>query len=147
MYGLATDDSHHYHDFGKDWSNAGRGWVMTKANELNPSSLIESLEAGQFYATTGVVLDEVSFVDNVLTIDVAEEEGISYTIYFIGCRSENSMPEILRSEVATQAYFQLTEDLLFVRCRITSTKEQHNPVEDMVYEMAWTQPVIYDTVR
>ena len=34
MYGLATDDSHNYHEFGKAFSNAGRGWVMVESETL-----------------------------------------------------------------------------------------------------------------
>ena len=41
----------------------------------------------------------------------------------------------------SQASFELTDDILFVRCKITSTKLQDNPIEDILYEMAWTQPV------
>jgi hypothetical protein len=40
-----------------------------------------------------------------------------------------------------KATFELTNDMLFVRCKITSSKLQNNPVEDLAYETAWTQPV------
>ncbi|NJM26745.1 MAG: histidinol-phosphatase [Bacteroidia bacterium] len=34
LYGLATDDSHSYHEFGAAFSNAGRGWIMVHATRL-----------------------------------------------------------------------------------------------------------------
>ncbi len=40
MYGLATDDSHNYHQVGSAYSNAGRGWVMVYTDSLKPASLI-----------------------------------------------------------------------------------------------------------
>ena len=50
-------------------------------------------------------------------------------------------------EVATvegeSAALELEQDWLFVRCKITSSKLQENPIENLLYEMAWTQPVQY----
>jgi hypothetical protein len=40
LYGLATDDSHNYHQMGSAYSNSGRGWVMVYADSLNAASLI-----------------------------------------------------------------------------------------------------------
>lgn len=56
MYGIATDDSHNYHLFGGQYSNSGRGWVMVQSSSLNPKSIIKNMEAGNFYASTGVTL-------------------------------------------------------------------------------------------
>lgn len=140
MYGLATDDSHHYHVKGSKWSNAGRGWIMVQADSLTPASLIAAMEAGQFYATTGVTLKRLEFNKNKLSVEVAQETGITYTISFIGCRKGLSEPEEFKSMEGTKANFELTDDILFVRCKITSSKLQSNPIENILYEMAWTQP-------
>jgi hypothetical protein len=141
LFGLATDDAHHYHVKGKKWSNAGRGWVMVQTAALNIENIIEALEAGAFYASTGVSLKEVSFNENLLSVEVDEEPNTSYLIEFIGCKKGQKMTKVLETSRKTAASFPITEDLLLVRCRITSTKKQDNPVEDFVYEMAWTQPV------
>ena len=61
LLGLATDDSHSYHQFGPTFSNAGRGWVMVYANNLQPQTLIEALERGDFYASSGVTLSQLKF--------------------------------------------------------------------------------------
>lgn len=144
MYGLATDDSHHYHTKSSEWDNAGRGWIMVLANSLEPESLINSMENGQFYATTGVLLDSMKFLDNKILIDLKEEEGITYTISFIGYRKDQSETEVLMTVTGTKAEYELTEDILFVRGKITSSKLQDNPIENMKYEMAWTQPVLLE---
>lgn len=142
LYGLATDDSHHYHKKGSEWSNAGRGWVMVQTDSLSATSLIDAMESGDFYASTGVSLKKVEYAKNKLSIEVLEEEGINYTLTFIGCRKGQSQTEEFVSTKGTRADFELADDILFVRCKITSSKLQDNPIEDILYEMAWTQPVL-----
>jgi hypothetical protein len=143
MYGLATDDSHHYHVKGSTWSNAGRGWIMVQADSLNPASIIEAMEEGQFYASTGVELKDLVLNNNTLNVEVQKEAGITYEISFIGCNKGKSEPEILMSAEGDKASFKLTEEILYVRCKITSSKKHGNPIEDLFFETAWTQPVQY----
>lgn len=142
MYGLATDDSHHYHVMDSKWSNAGRGWIMVQADSLTPASLIAAMEAGQFYATSGVVLKELEFENSKMSVEVAAETDVRYTISFTGCRKGRSEPEEFMSVEGISADFDLADDILFVRCKITSTKLHNNPIENLLYEMAWTQPVV-----
>lgn len=142
IYGLATDDSHSYHHHGREFANAGRGWIMVQADSLNPHSLIEAMELGQFYGSTGVVLDEVAFDGNTITVRVKPEDGVDYRIEFIGAKKGAEDPEIFESTEGTMAEFKLTDDILFVRAKITSDKLQVNPIEDIIYETAWTQPVV-----
>ncbi|MFK7811366.1 MAG: PHP domain-containing protein [Maribacter sp.] len=141
MYGLATDDSHHYHKKGKSWSNAGRGWVMVQADTLSAESLINSLELGAFYSSTGVELKSLTYNKNILSVAIEPELGVTYEIAFIGCKKGQSETEILKVVGQTETEFQVEDDMLFVRCKITSSKLQENPIENILYEMAWTQPV------
>ena len=52
----------------------------------NPASLIEAMEKGDFYATTGVELNEMNFTNNQLSISVKPQSGVNYTIQFWGAR-------------------------------------------------------------
>lgn len=142
MYGLATDDSHHYHKKGKSWSNAGRGWVMVQADTLSAASLINSLESGDFYSSTGVELKTLTYDKNVLSVAIEPELGVTYEIAFVGCKKGQTETETLLVVNQTKTEFQVDEDMLFVRCKITSSKLQENPIENIIYEMAWTQPVV-----
>ncbi len=142
MYGLATDDSHHYHQKDSKWSNAGRGWVMVQADTLSAISLIDAMENGKFYSTTGVELKKINFEDDILTVAVDEEAGVSYTIAFMGSKVEGSEPEIFSTTEGTTASFKMNDEILFLRCKVTSSKLQDNPVEGILYEMAWTQPLV-----
>ena len=142
MYGLATDDSHHYHKKGSTWSNAGRGWVMVQADTLSSKSLINAMEDGKFYASTGVQLREISNTSNQLFIEVATEPETTFTIDFIGCLKGETETRILKTVQGQKAKYKIPENLLFVRSKITSSKKQDNPIEGLIFEMAWTQPVI-----
>jgi hypothetical protein len=141
MYGLATDDSHHYHNKGKSWSNAGRGWVMVQADTLSAVSLINSLESGNFYSSTGVELKTLTYQNNTISVEIEPELGVTYEISFIGCKKGQTQTETLNVVNESLAAFEVTEDLLFARCKVTSSKLQENPIENILYEMAWSQPV------
>lgn len=141
MFGLATDDSHNYHQFGEAFSNAGRGWVMVKAERLETAALIDAMEAGDFYASTGVNLKSIAFDDNELKIEVAPQEGITYKIEFIGAGENDSDSRVLKSVEGVTASFEVTSEYLFVRAKITSSKIQTNPFMEGDLERAWTQPV------
>ncbi|WP_242205599.1 PHP domain-containing protein [Aestuariivivens insulae] len=143
MYGLATDDSHHYHKKGHQWSNAGRGWVMVQADTLSPKSIINAMESGNFYASTGVFLDDVSTDNSTLSVTIKKEANLTYKITFIGCKKGNNTPEALKTVTGDKASFKITKDILFVRCKVTSSKHHDNPIENLIYETAWTQPTIY----
>lgn len=142
MYGLATDDSHSYHQFGSTFSNAGRGWVMVQASNLDAASLIEAMEAGRFYSSTGVTLDELLVTDNELTINIAKEAGVEYTIELIGLKTGVEETEIIQTIRVSELNYKLSNDYVFVRARITSTKPKENPFQEGDFEMAWTQPVL-----
>ncbi|MFY0654906.1 MAG: histidinol-phosphatase [Cyclobacteriaceae bacterium] len=143
LYGLGTDDSHHYHRIDSKWSNAGRGWVMVQADTLTPGSLIDAMENGQFYASSGVTLSDVSLENNVLTVEVEQEPGIEYEISIVGCNVGDEETKVLETIKGTQANFPLTEKTNFVRMKVVSSKLHSNPIETALYEMAWTQPVTY----
>jgi hypothetical protein len=144
MYGLATDDSHNYHQFGGAFSNAGRGWVMVQAEKLDAASLINAMEAGKFYASTGVEMKKLSFENNQIEMEVAAEPGVSYMIEFIGAKKGGEGTEVVKTISGTAAAFNVTDEYLFVRARITSSKQKPNPFQEGDFEMAWTQPVYFE---
>ena len=61
VFPLATDDAHSPFDhFG--------GWVMLKMKKLDYPSVIEAMEKGEFYASTGPAIKELSIEDGVVTV-------------------------------------------------------------------------------
>ncbi len=142
MYGIATDDSHYYHQFGPQFSNSGRGWVMVQANDLNPDAIVEAMEAGNFYASTGVTLKAIKVEGQMIEIDVEAEEGITYRSELIGVRKGASAPEVFAIQSGSKIRLAIPEDALFARVKIVSSKLKENPFEEGDFETAWTQPQI-----
>jgi hypothetical protein len=165
MYALATDDGHAYHKIPTRDANPGRGWVMVLAAELTPAALIKAMELGQFYASSGVRLARVAASRQQMTIDVQEEEGVEYTIDFIGTRRgfdpasepievpekkreppvttrrySNDIGRVLSSVKGTRATYDFTPEDLYVRARVTSSRKHPNPSEPGEFERAWGQP-------
>lgn len=86
VFGVATDDAHHYHEFAGNKANPGRAWIMVRAPGLSTAAVHDALARGDFYATTGVELSDVQFdaAAGTLAVDVKAQPGAKYTIEFIG---------------------------------------------------------------
>jgi len=170
IFGLATDDSHHYHNQANRDATTGRGWIMVKANELNTAKLIDSMNRGDFYSSSGVTLDlietAVSSGKKQLRIKIAPVSGVKYTTQFIGTRKNYNKKATARLDSsgkpvrATKVYsddvgivlktvegenpsYTADGDELFVRAVITSDRPHPNPSFKNQKEQAWTQPVFW----
>lgn len=164
LLGLAVDDAHHYAKISPSNSNAGRGWVVVRAPELKTETIIAALEAGDFYASSGVELSDVVWKDNRLVVRIDPKPGVTYTTQFIGTRRpidwtsqpmtnpqgdrlavtrlySSGMGAVLAEQRGTSAFYTCKGDELYVRARITSSKIMDRPVLLDEREMAWTQPV------
>lgn len=168
IYGLGVDDSHNYQSFRLGTSNPGRGWVMVRARFLTAESIIQAMEAGDFYASSGVTLAEVQRGDGKLAVRIEPEPGVTYTIQFIGTRqgydptsqlilppdgapARKSLPHrryskevgaVLAESMGTQATYTLRGDEIYVRAKIISSKVKPNPSIEGEVECAWTQPLV-----
>ena len=165
MFGLATDDSHHYHEQAVGKSNSGRGWVMVRAAYLTPEHLIRALEAGDFYASSGVLLHQLERTADTLKLEIAAESGVRYRTQFIGTRKNfdrtntpvrnaagealrvthrysDEVGEVLAEMIGTSAAYTLKGDELYVRAKVISSKVKSNPYAKGEFEAAWTQPLI-----
>jgi hypothetical protein len=48
LFGLGTDDAHHYHTPGMNRSTPGRGWIMLRRRRLTTDNIMAALKAGDF---------------------------------------------------------------------------------------------------
>lgn len=156
MYGLATDDAHNYHEYAQNKSNPGRGWVMVRAEALTPDAIISALEEGDFYATSGVELEDVTVTDDQISIRIRPEEGVTYRTQFIGTISgvhgdhDHTLASDHHEEIGTvlaeveglQPVYSFTGDELYVRATVISSRLKQGGYRDGEYETAWTQPVL-----
>lgn len=72
---LSCDDAH-FNIPGAPFRDAFGGWVMVKAGENSPASLLAALKAGHYYATQGPDIFSVELVDEVIRIDCSEADQI-----------------------------------------------------------------------
>ncbi|MAD32690.1 MAG: hypothetical protein CMJ88_02880 [Planctomycetes bacterium] len=139
LYGLGTDDCHNYHN--ASGSTPGRGWVMVRAQECTARALLDAIERGDFYASSGVDLEDVTFDGDVLSVAITEREGAAYITEFIGTRVDGEPGEILARVDGPRPSYTLVGDELFVRATVTSSLTADNPVWQGQPRQAWVQPV------
>lgn len=171
VYGMAVDDAHEYTAWGVGETNPGRGWVMVRAKQLTPNSIVAAMKRGEFYNSTGVTLKALSATEKTLSLTVDQEKGVEYTIEFVGTRKSanltgkrqqvphdhrgnnehfhrdvyvynNDIGTVLKTVKGPQATYQLTGDEIYVRARVISTALHPNPFAAGEVKMAWTQPLV-----
>ena len=165
LFALAVDDSHRYHEFGKNESNPGRGWIMIRSLRLESNELIRAMERGDFYSSTGVRLLDVQRDRHRLTVQVDPEPGVTYTIRFIGTPrgfNSQSIPiiahdgrpyattrhyssevgKVLREVYGTSASYESDGSELYVRAKVISSKLKEDAQTPDERQMAWTQPAV-----
>lgn len=127
VYGIAVDDAHH---FKRPWDPAaakpGKGWVTVRTDRLEAGSLLEALERGEFYASTGVELEEVSTDGASLSVRVAAAPSSKYRIQFLGKGGR-----MLSEQPTASARYVFKGDEGYVRAKVWESNGG----------TAWVQPV------
>lgn len=140
LYGVACDDAHHYGGKGK--ARPGRGWVMVRAKALSGDAIAAAMLAGDFYASTGVVLERYSADECGIRIRVAGETCARCRIRFVGATREGvEAGVLLQDSEGPEAYYEFRGDELYVRVVAVSDRLHPDPVEEGEVQKAWTQPV------
>jgi hypothetical protein len=165
LYGLANDDGHRYHHIPSRGSEPGRGWIMVLSPKLSADALLQAIEAGRFFASSGVRLRQVTSGPDGLNVEIDPDAGVHYTIEFIGTRAgfdhksepvkdssgkeirttrrySDQIGRVLQTVEGETANYQFGPTDLYVRARVTSTKQHPNPSEIGEFERAWVQPVL-----
>ncbi|MDG2029570.1 MAG: hypothetical protein P8J45_01055 [Phycisphaerales bacterium] len=144
LYGLATDDAHD-HYAADAVSVPGRGWLMVRAENLDADSIVSAMKRGDFYASSGVELEAITFDGKTLEIRIKEEPGVDYVTEFLGTsegKGDVGTPgQMLFITNMNPATYTLDGDELYVRARIRSTRLHPRPYAEGDYETAWVQPV------
>lgn len=163
LYATATDDCHNYISASSDRSQPGRGFVVVRSEKLEANSLIEAMQQGDFYASTGVMLKDVSFdpTTKTLRVEINPKADTNYIIEFIGTRRGTStkptdatpdgysakIGEIFKSVEGTAAEYQMTGDELYVRAAVRSDRKIRRASTselELQTEQALTQPVGFE---
>jgi hypothetical protein len=127
MYGIAVDDAHHFKRPGDPTaSGPGRGWVHVRAARLEPRAIVDALEQGEFYASTGVELAEYTATSTGISLKVRAPSWSRYRIQFIGREGR-----LLSEQTESSASYTFTGDEGYVRATVLESNGL----------VAWTQPV------
>lgn len=156
IYGVGSDDAHVLQKLGPNESNAGLGWVMVRADELNPDSIVQAMRQGDFYASNGVYLKAYERNRKRYLVEVDEAktqealaglpswsglesaEGVEgYRIEFIG-----SGGRVLKATSGTEASFTLKRSEAYARVRVVFTRKRQERGFERFY--AWGQPIFSD---
>jgi hypothetical protein len=133
MYAVATDDAHDYlaadlatrRARGEEVFVGDLGFVMVHA-EKAPAAIRAALERGDFYASTGVLLERVEVVDGLLQVTASGTERLDFAFFGEGGR--------LLSTSTGRSAQQALAGAKYVRCVVSDAAKRH----------AWTQPVWTD---
>ena len=131
IYGVATDDSHHYHDFTPRMANPGRGWICVQAESLSESSIMDSIKNGNFYASTGVYLDELVSSNNTINISIRTEDDDPLNLPEYVTTITGYEGDILHETDSLNVNYQLPKNAHYARATIKSSEGFK----------AWTQPI------
>lgn len=123
------------------------------------------MERGDFYASSGVVLDNVCDDGKSLTVTIRAEPGASYITQFIGTlcgydrdshpvlddlgkqlrttrRHSDAIGQVLHETAALSSTYKLRGKEMSVRAKIISNRAHLDPSWLGQVECAWTQPLI-----
>lgn len=127
LYGIAVDDAHYFkRPEDKTAPRPGQGWVYVRAARLESRALIDALERGDFYSSTGVELQALTATNASLTVAVKTEPQSKYRIQFIGRQGR-----VLSEAISSPATYAFKGDESYVRAKVIESNGK----------LAWIQPV------
>lgn len=128
VWGVAVDDAHDFTgEFGPERSNPGRGWVQVRSPRLTEAAVLEAMDQGDFYASTGVRLPELRATPDEIVLEIDPELDARYTTVFT-CQNGG---EVHAVDGLTARYRPSRLDR-YVRATVYSSRGTR----------AWTQPVL-----
>ena len=116
LFCISADDNHN-----REVDDSFGGFVMISATELTYDGIIDALVAGDFYATQGPEIHEISVHDGKLRIKCSESELI--VVY-----TDSRQCHIKKENKMTEVEFTLYGDEKYVRvmCRDTQNKDANS---------------------
>ena len=121
VWGFANDDFHRWYDLARTWN-----MIYTPSGE--PGDIKDAILRGSFYASTGLVLNEMSVADGMVRVSAAAKDTyVTECEYlFIGRGGK-----ILGRQLDKHGEYRLKGDEPYIRVQVIS---EHGA-------MLWTQPV------
>lgn len=129
-FATATDDNHNYAQLDSPWCDSFGGFTVIQANALTQEAVIEALEKGRFYASTGPLFQHIELEDGKLRIECSPVRKIIVTS---GVRKAFAAYPNKGEETLTSAEFNLAPLVEGSYARVTLIDAEGN--------RAWSQPI------
>ena len=128
IWGVAVDDSHHLkRPWDTDVALPGKGWIMVRASKRTAHAILVAIEQGDFYASTGVEIEDYGVDANAIKVKVKEKNFARYVVQFVGAKGR-----VLQETAGPAATYARKGNEPYVRARIIDSNGR----------MAWCQPVL-----
>lgn len=126
IWGIAVDDSHHLkRPWDTDIAPPGKAWVVVRADKRDAKAIVGALERGDFYASTGVELEDYVATEKEMTVRVRAKNLARYRILFIG-----SGGRVLQQSAGESATYAFKGGEGYVRAKVIDSNGK----------AAWLQP-------
>jgi len=129
IFGVADDDAHSFRPEDADsyeLTRPGRGWIVVRADTLTSDAILGGIRRGDFYASTGVMIDSLIATRTEVRLSMAVKQEGRFLTEFIG-----SGGRVLAQVRGPQAAYAITGNEGYVRARVTDSNGRR----------AWTQAV------
>jgi len=131
LFAVGDDDAHSFKPQDADdfeLTRPGRSWIVVRADTLTAPAILSGIRRGDFYASTGVFLRELSMSAQKvrLSMDRPANDDRRFTTEFVGRNGR-----VLSTVSGMDAEYVVNGTEGYVRARVTDSNGRH----------AWTQPV------
>jgi hypothetical protein len=131
LFAVGDDDAHSFKLQDADdyeLTRPGRSWIMVRADTLTAAAILSGIRRGDFYASTGVTLSELSMSAQRIRLSMSRpaNDDRRFTTEFVGRGGR-----VLSTVNGTDAEYIVKGNEGYVRARVTDSNGRH----------AWTQPV------
>jgi hypothetical protein len=127
LYGTAVDDAHTFkRPEDKSAARPGTGWVFVKSPRLDARAIVDAVERGDFYGSTGVEMQSIDSTATSMTLRIKTQASSKYRIQFIGRQGR-----VLSEATASPATSAFKGDEGYVRAKVIESNGA----------VAWIQPV------
>ncbi len=128
IWGVAVDDSHHLkRPWDTDVALPGKAWIVVRAPKRTRAEILGAIRRGDFYASTGVELEDFIVEPDAVKVKIKHKNGAKYLVRFIG---QNGT--VLQGSQGLSATYVRGKEA-YVRVKIIDSNGR----------MAWTQPVFH----
>lgn len=126
LWGLAVDDAHWRNGF----KDAGLGWIWVKAETLAPDAILQALDQGHFYASSGPEIYDLKVEGDWASVRCSPAVNVDFVGTALFSRRISAAP----GEVLTEARHHLIEGQRYLRVACRDSEDR----------WAWSNPVFLD---